>query len=262
MKLEHCILACNENTKYLYYWHLVKRAWNNLIGIPVTMVYIGESLPIHLLEEPNVKLFKPVDNMPTATQAQMIRLLYPAIVDCSGAVVLGDMDCMPLNKDFFHRGFLKATDDQFVSLKAPLELNKEIVMCYVGASPTTWSALMNVKTIEDIRERMNEWAEMYPANGKHGGLGWTSDQLELYKRVKMWEVTCPEKLSISSWAWDYPRLDRGMPNEWLETNQYLESRLAYRHYIDFHMPSVEDYFQQIQHVLYISEHTIGVTPNS
>jgi len=257
MKLSHCVLACNENTSYLYYWHVVRRAWNNLIGIPVTMVYIGNSLPKHLETDSSVVLFKPVPNMPTATQAQMIRLLYPAIIDCSGAVVIGDMDCMPLNGKFFHKEFSRATVEQFVSLRAPIESSKEICMCYVGATPATWASLMNVSSLEDIRDRMEIWSETYVANGQHGGIGWTSDQLELYKRVKGWEQQCPEKLCISSWEWDIPRLDRGMPYEWINITPHLESRLAYRHYIDFHMPPIEEYMQQIEQVLYISERTIN-----
>jgi len=120
MKLTHSLLACNENTKYLHFWPFVKRAWKQIVGIDVTMVYIGESLPEELEDDNCIILFKPVPRMPTATQAQMIRLLYPALIKTDGAVVIGDMDCMPLNADFFHRGFSDATPDQFVSLKAPI----------------------------------------------------------------------------------------------------------------------------------------------
>ena len=81
MRLDHCLLACNENTAYLYYWHYVKRAWNNIVGIPVTMVYIGNTLPTYLVGDSQVKLFKPVQGMSSATQSQMIRLLYPALID-------------------------------------------------------------------------------------------------------------------------------------------------------------------------------------
>ena len=106
MKLKHCLVACNENTKYLRYWPYVKRAWKQIVGIDVTMVYIGESLPKHLEDDICISLFKPVPHMPTATQAQMIRLLYPALIKTDGAVVISDMDCIPLNADFFTEGFL------------------------------------------------------------------------------------------------------------------------------------------------------------
>ena len=253
MKLEHCLLACNENTHYLSYWSSVKRAWNNIIGIPVTMVYIGKTLPYDLKDDPCVKLFEPINGMPTTTQAQMIRLLYPAIIDCSGGVIIGDMDCMPLNKSFFLSGFSHANENQFVSLKAPMENCKEICIMYVGATPSTWGDFMNIKNINDIRKRIEEWSELYIANGKHGGLGWTSDQLELYKRVKHWEQVCPERLNISKWEWDFPRLDRCMPNEWIEIDQYLISRLLTDHYIDFHMPSIKDFPGQIESILLLSE---------
>jgi hypothetical protein len=126
-------------------------------------------------------------------------------------------------------------------------------MAYVGATPSTWSEIMNIKTIDDIRKRLEEWSEVYIANGIHGGLGWSSDQLELYKRVKSWEETCPNRLNISKWEWDYPRLDRVMPYEWIEPTPQLESRIFHFHYIDFHMPSIINYSNQIEYVLSVAE---------
>jgi len=252
MKLKHCLLACNENTKYLHYWPFVKRAWKQIVGIDVTMIYIGESLHEELENDPCVTLFKPVSNIPTATQAQMIRLLYPALIKTDGAVVISDMDCIPLNADFFHRGFSDATANQFVSLKAPMEDSKQVVMCYVGAMPAVWGDMFRIKDLDDVRAKMEMWSGLYTADENHGGVGWCSDQLELYSRVKDWEESCPERLNISKWAWDFPRLDRGMPHEWIEMNPHLESRIRYRHYVDFHMPPIEEFREQIIDVLRVA----------
>jgi hypothetical protein len=221
------------------------------------MIYIGDTLPSHLIGDSDVKLFQPIDDMPTATQAQMIRLLYPAIMDCSGAVVISDMDLMPLNKDFFHKGFSYANKDQFVSLKAPMEDCKQVCMAYVGATPSTWSDFMKIKSIHDVRKRLEEWSEVYIANGLHGGRGWCSDQLELYKRVKSWEEICPNRLDISKWEWDYPRLDKMMPYEWIEINSYLETRILHFHYIDFHMPPIDKCSSQIEYILSVAERRVA-----
>ena len=253
MKLSCALLACDANEKYLSFWPLVKRAWNNIIGIPAVMVFIGDEKPAHLADDPWVQLFKPVACWPTATQAQMIRLLYPSLIQCDGAIVIGDMDCIPLNRDFFHSHFAAASENQFVSTKAPMESCAEVAIMYVGATSDTWRDMFNIRSLDEVRQRMEVWAKSYSSDGQHGGLGWTSDQLQLYRKVAEWNKRCPERLAISSWAWDYPRLDRGMPYEWLSMTPFLESRLRYSHYIDFHCPPLEQFRQQIEEVLRVAE---------
>ena len=140
-----------------------------------------------------------------------------------------------------------------------MEDDKQVCMAYVGASPSSWSDFMKIKSIHDVRKRLEEWSEVYIANGLHGGLGWSSDQLELYKRVKSWEEICPNRLNISKWEWDYPRLDRGMPYEWIEPTPQLESRIFHFHYIDFHMPCVIECSSQIEYVLSVAEKRMMLT---
>jgi len=250
MKLSCVLVACNEKPLYLQFWPIVKKTWWEFVQVPCIMVYVGSEIPEELKNDPAVIHWKPIPSWPTATQAQCIRLLYPALLKCDGAVILSDMDMIPLQKDFFVKdGFEKFSESQFVSLRGIDEARKEIYMCYVGATPSVWSELFEIKTIEDTYKIMNLWATTSPSDGVHGSLGWCTDQLVLYNKVKEWQSKNPEKIGLLPWTQSISRLDRGNPYEWLIWNPMLEKNLKRNIYVDFHMPPYNQCKQQIDIVL-------------
>lgn len=249
MKLDCALVACNENTHYLDFWPIVKKAWWDVVGIPCILVYVGETLPEHLKDDPAVRHFKPIDTWPTATQAQIIRLFYPALLKCEGAVVLSDMDIVPLQKDWFVEGFAKAEADQFVSLRGMDEEINQVYMCYVGATPKIFSTFFSVKTEEDIRNHLIQISSHMFADGQHGGQGWCLDQLILYSRLKHMITVCPDALSGYPWTPTIPRLDRSRPNDWLDVKEELYTKISSKQYVDFHMPPYVQYQTQIQHIV-------------
>ena len=249
MKLDCALVACNENTHYLDFWPIVKNAWWEIVGIPCILVYVGETLPDHLKEDPAVRLFKPIEGWPTATQAQVIRLLYPALLQCEGAVVLSDMDIVPLQKDWFIDGFAKASTNQFVSLRGIDEGNKQVYMCYVGATPRIWADVFSLTNEQSVRDMLSMMAKIYPADGNHGGKGWCTDQLVLYEAIKYWDHQYSEKVFLLPWTAEIPRLDRSRPEEWLVWNHVTEAKLQGNYYIDFHMPPYNRFQDQIQKVV-------------
>ena len=260
MKLGAVLLACNENSHYLSYWPIVKDTWLKLVQVPVHLVFVGRQLPEQLKGDRYVSHFQwPLvpegyqtisKTWPTATVAQTIRLLYPGLMEVDGAVLIGDIDCAPLNPEYFHTEVAKTKEDQFVSLRGLLEQHKEVAMMYVAAHPKTWGEMFGIKSMIDIIGKLNEWSRDFPADGKHGSLGWTTDQRELYKVVKQWQRDKPDRIRVVDWSWDIPRLCRSMPAEWINgLSEPLKSRLAYKHYIDFHMPSLNQYPKQILEIL-------------
>jgi len=233
MKLSGVLVACNENTHYLDFWPVVKEAWWKIAGLPCVMVYVGETLPSYLQNDPAVRFFKAIPDWPTATQAQIIRLLYPALLGSSGAIMLSDMDMIPMQKDFFVEGFKQFPDDLFVSLRGIDEGEQQIYMCYVGATPTVWSKMFQIKTEDDIRARLISYSEQYPSNGRHGGLGWCSDQMELYRVVKAAE---PTKIGIVPWTPQIPRIDRLEQADYDAQKHVINDALRGGIVVDYHMP--------------------------
>ena len=249
MKLDCALVACNANTHYLDFWPIVKKAWWDIVGIPCIMVFVGDALPEHLKDDPAVRHFKPIDGWPTATQAQIIRLFYPALLKCEGAVILSDMDIVPLQKDWFVEGFAKAEIDQFVSLRGIDEGNQQVYMCYVGATPTVFSAFFSVKTEDDIRSCFTDLSKQLFADGHHGGQGWCLDQQLLYARLKHILSICPDALSGYPWTASISRLDRSRPQEWLEVNEEICKKISENTYIDFHMPPYNRFQTQILQIV-------------
>jgi hypothetical protein len=163
----------------------------------------------------------------------------PALIPVDGAVLIGDIDCAPMNADFFHKEVAKAKDDQFVSLRGILEADKQVCMMYVAAHPKTWSEMFGIRSMNDVYLALQRFTQDYPADGKHGGKGWCTDQIELYKRVKEWQATKPSRVLINDWDWDLPRLCRSMPYEYIHgLSEPLKSRVFHGYYIDFHMPTL------------------------
>jgi hypothetical protein len=246
MRLDCVLVACNDNPHYLSFWPLVKKAWWDIAELPCVLVYVGETLPPELASDPAVKHFKPIPGWPTATQAQCIRLLYPALLKCEGAVMVSDMDMIPMQKDWFVDRFAMFQPTQFVSLRGIDEGEKQIYMCYVGAIPTVWGDLFQIGSEADIRQQLADWSIQYTANGRHGGTGWCTDQLELYRRVK---ALPKERIGLIPWTPTISRLDRGRPYDWLHWDEETQKRIRKEPYVDFHMPPMEPFGPRIEEIL-------------
>ena len=253
MKLGGVLLACDQNSKYLGFWPFVRAAWQQIVGIPVMLVFIGEAIPDHLKDDPCVSLFRwPTSgpSWPTATVAQVIRILLPALVRSDDAILISDMDCAPLNGRFFHQEVARGQDGQFLTTLAPMDHERQIAIMYCAAQPKTWADLFGIHSIDDVYQTLHLWAATCPADGSHGGTGWTTDQTMLYKRVKDWQGACPHRLALSTWDYQYPRLCRSMTAEWISgLTPELRSRLFHGYYIDFHMPSHELCRNQITEII-------------
>jgi hypothetical protein len=249
MKLSCALVACNENTHYLDFWPVVRTAWWNIVGIPCIMVYVGEELPECLIGDPAVVHFQPIANWPTATQAQCIRLLYPSLLECDGAIILSDMDIVPLQKQWFIDELARFDESKFVSLRGIDEPNEQVYMCYVAAQSKTWADLFNIHSVEDIRERLMEWSVKYFSNGTVGGYGWCTDQIVLYKKVKEWETQYPERVGLLDFKQEISRIDRSKRNDWNNIDESMKMRIKNGDFIDFHMPSIQIYSNHIINIV-------------
>jgi hypothetical protein len=250
MRLSCALVACNDNPKYLDFWPVVKQAWWDVVGIPCIMVYVADTIPDSLKSDPAVRHFKPIEGWPTATQAQVIRLLYPALLKGDSAVVLSDIDMVPLQKDYFINSFAEFRDNQIASLRGIDEGERQVYMCYVAGSPATWAELFEIRSMEDIYSRLHKWARECPSDGNHGSLGWFTDQNRLYDRFKEWQRTQPERVGLLPWTPQCPpRLCRSNPDEWYQWNPLLEYKLKNKLYVDFHMPPYNQFQTQIIRVI-------------
>ena len=256
LRLKTVLLACNENKKYLDFWPVVRRAWNEIVGVRCVLVYVrgkGTAMPAHLVGDPDVIDFEAVSAWPTATQAQCIRLLYPALLGgadkalggafaINDAVAIGDVDMIPMQRAYYVDGFARHRADQFVSLRGVDEGCTQVYMWDVAAAPATWGEMFGVRSVADVRAILSEWARTNASDGIHGmqgGVGWCTDQILFYRKVKEWARDRPARVALEPWfAPNHRRLCRSRPVYWATpmARDTLFAPALRDAYIDFHMP--------------------------
>lgn len=189
MQLTHVLVASDLNPNYLESWPLIRRAWPLIAGLEPVLVLVArrEEAPPELLTDPQVRLFEPIEGVHTAFQAQCIRLLYPSLVETAGAVLISDMELVPMNPAYFHRSLTGIDKRCFVAYRGDLILDKgEIPMPFNAALPGTWAELFGVVDEAEVRARLSEWAAQTEYEGSRGGEGWFTDQRLLYRAAIPW----------------------------------------------------------------------------
>lgn len=86
-----------------------------IVGIPCTLILIADELPVHMLNDTDVILFRPIKGIHTAFQAQCIWLLYPCIISNAEGVIISDIDMIPLNKAYFVESIQDVSNTSFFS---------------------------------------------------------------------------------------------------------------------------------------------------
>ncbi len=180
----------NDNPKYTKFIPLFVEQWLRVLpSCHITIIYIGESVPNTVPEKYNayIRCFKPIAGIHTAYIAQVIRILYPSLLDPDDVIMITDMDMIPGKGTYFTSDAIHSvSDNAFVSFR-PLSVvpANQIAMCYVAAKGSTWRSVFSINTERDIERFLTE--HYYRAyDGVHGGNGWYSDQSLLYQYVMAW----------------------------------------------------------------------------
>lgn len=237
------LVASDLNPKYLDFWPVVKKSWNEIIGIPVTLILIADEIPEHLKNDDSIILFKPLPNMYTAFQAQCIRNLYPALLkNENGSVIISDMDMIPLDKKYFMKQMNETSFHVYRGIHPHIQ---QIWMCYCAATPAVWSKLFSCSNIEDVHNILNDWYKDSNYDNNRGS-GWCTDQLQLYKHVM--KVNLKIQIETDE-QMNFRHLDRIIPHEWLYLNETLQKQLQTNVFTDFHMPDYQKYKDIIHQIL-------------
>lgn len=150
------IFSTNEHELYLPFVEPVSRAWENL-GF--------EPLCVNTSEQ---KFVSP-DEIPTGNQAQMIRVLLPALYP-ERMFIVSDIDMLPLNASYFHKISELPKDNQIVNVSADAYRGqKRFPICYFVGKGSTFSTITGVKNRDDISKVMKSWWSQ--------GKGWDTDEL-------------------------------------------------------------------------------------
>lgn len=218
--IDRVILGCDANPLYLEFWPVVARTWEEIVGIKPTLaliatadVKIDESLG-------DVIRFEPIEGIPTAFQAQVIRLLLPIFFK-DEVCIISDMDMIPCQKSYFVDSVKDLPEDAFIVYKDgafEADVYKEYPMCYNVARGSTFQEIFNVSSAEDINAIMSHWYGL--------GLGWTSDQQILYAALNNWPDKNTRLIKLG-----HPVIGRIDRAYWA----YQTHAVAFHYYIDSHM---------------------------
>jgi len=232
MKLDCVITACDANPLYMDFIPIFVKTWNKLYpNIDVKIVLISNDIP-HCLQEytDNIILFEPISGMSTAFTSQYIRLLYPAILDYENGIMITDMDILPMNRTYYTENIANIEDNKFIYLRNVLLRNRQIAMCYNVATNKTWSDVFKIHTLLDIREHLASVYSSITYVDGHNKAGWSTDQVNLYKRIMSWNTTTGNFVSIDDNVTGFRRLDRNQ----FTLSDTFKKRITSGHYSDYH----------------------------
>lgn len=209
-RLARVLLACDLNPDYLDFWPSTRRAWREIVGLDVTLVLVADAgaIPPVLLNDPDVIVFEPLAGVHTVFQAQCLRLLYPATMTASGAVIVSDLDLYPLRAGYFHEPVRRLDERFFVVYRDGRVGRSELDIGFNAALPSTWSEVFGISTIADVRAELGRWSEGLVYDGRRGWDGWYTDQRTLYAKLLSWPERAGRLWVLDDQYCGFRRLDR------------------------------------------------------
>jgi hypothetical protein len=235
MILDLAITASDLNNEYLEFLPLVIKTWKNIVGINVKIILISHFIPEnYLIYKDNIILFEPIENIPTAFQAQCIRVLYPCILDNN--IIISDMDLVPLNKIYYIDNIKDFDEDCFIIYRNVLEDIKQYPICFCAANSETWKEIFNINTKEDIIKTLKEWYSQIPENdykiSNPYSVGWALDQLQLYYLVNKWDKKIIKLYDKNT---SFRRIDRSEVDIIINNSAEIKKDINNGVYSDFHL---------------------------
>ena len=255
MKLEVCLLACDLNEDYLCLYRIVTKCWKNKVNISTKLILISDSIPSSLQEySENIILFHPIENIPTAFQAQVIRILYPCLfTEISGGIIISDMDLVPLNTSFYNVDAY--TSDKFIVFRDVISEYRQYPICFCAATSRTWRDIFQIHSVPDIIKTMKSWyysminlGEFYQISSPYSKI-WACDQLQLFDFLNKWEKKETNLIKLTDEITKFQRLDRQNIED-IERNQHIfRQKIRLGEFSDFHLPRNTKYETLLQFLL-------------
>lgn len=236
MKPECVLLSCNLNMDYITCFPIVKKMWNEVIGIRCVLVLVADEIPPELkIYKDDIILFHPIEGINTASIAQCIRCLYPALLtDVENGILISDIDMAPMSKSYFFDNISKFENNKFISYRNLMLNCGQIPMCYNIATSKIYSEIFNIKTVDDIVNLLKQWFCGLEHDGKRGGKGWNTDQIKLYEYISKWNATTCNYIALSDQSTNFKRLCR-RDRKLSEIVKNNKKEIIEGIYSDFHM---------------------------
>ena len=224
MKLEYVITSCNLNKLYCDFIPIFVKAWKKLIpDIKIRIILIAEKIPEEYQSyDENIILFPPIENITTSFISQYIRLLYPAILNSEGGVLITDMDMLPMNSDYYIKSIEDINNDKFIYYRDFYHPTPpQYCMCYNIATSKIWSEIFDINNIEDIIARLKERFSNF----------WCRDQEDLYIYINKWKNKEKDFVMLNDNITNYNRICR---SQFRRLNKRIINNIQNKIFTDYH----------------------------
>jgi hypothetical protein len=116
---------------------------------------------------------------------------------------------LPMNKTYYIDNIESYDNNKFIYYRGNVCFNeKQIAMCYNVATPSVWREIFKINTINDIKERLTYIFKKNRILEGHGNIGWSIDQVHLYKHVMFWNKKTNNFICLDENKTKFKRLDR------------------------------------------------------
>ena len=234
MNIKYVLTAVNENNLYIDFIPIFIKAWESLYEIEVKIILIMNEIPSKFLHvKDNIILFKPINNLSTVFQSQVIRLLYPSLLNTNDGILITDIDMIPLNKTFFTNCLKTIDETNFVNIAHSTNCGLEqYQMCYNIANSIIWNEIFNINTEDDIIIRMMEIHNRIILENK---IYWVSDQYSLYYYLNKWNKHDINFKFLDVNFTNTKLLCRNFKKYILDFSSELQNKIKHGFYTDYHM---------------------------
>jgi hypothetical protein len=229
MLFDTVITACDINPLYLSPFPIVHKCWYNMFGVRCKLILISNHIPDFLSNlKDDIILFEPIDGVHNAFTSQVIRILYPCLLD-DKIILTTDSDIIPTNSKYFTDNIDHIKDDNFVSFRDKYVDQEMLAICYNVAHQKVWKEIFKINNVEDIRDRIKEWYND-DYNGEKNCPGWFTDQKKLFEHVMMYD----KRQILKDNETGFKRMDK-KDKKYLMNNYNLEKEnFKNLMYSDFH----------------------------
>lgn len=166
------------------------------------------------------------DKVPIGNQAQIIRVLLPALYP-EEIFITADIDMLPMSKNYFIDSVnLIKYDNEIINLSADAyDNNKKYPICYWISKGKNFKLITGVRDVKDVKNLMEEWYSC--------GYGWNTDE-ECFSRAVNNAVD-KGLIKFTGYNRGWPgglaskRIDRANWNydiKLIENNHYIDSHMV------------------------------------
>jgi hypothetical protein len=213
MRLTRAVLAVDDTEFYHEIAQIAVDGWRTKIDLIPVVGFIGRHDPPKL-DGAEIVLIPPLTDLPTAFQAQGLRLLLPALFP-DDVLISSDADMVPLSAQYFHNGVSSARENDFVIYR-PFERIREgadndlhltqVPICYNAARGSVWSEIFGVTDVTGIRRRLSEWFERFRDDPEQL---WSADQRLLHEHLALWDPEARRTVRLGDDVTGHRRLHVG-----------------------------------------------------